>query len=58
MLTLDERSELCLYTVGDGKLVMHNTKSQQFQEITKHPELASDKKASISQAIWKENQFF
>ena len=44
-----------LYTVGDGKFVQHNTKSNKHEEITSRPNFnTSDKKPNISQAVFKQ----
>ena len=52
ILFLDD-SDLALYTVGDGKLVQHNIKSDKFFDIFSLPEFTTGTKPNVSQALWK-----
>lgn len=52
MLFLDD-SESALYTVGDGRLVQHNTKTEKSFDIFSLPESSTGTKPIVSQALWK-----
>ena len=44
---------LCLYSVGDGRLVQHSTNNSSFVDLFSKPEHKTANKPNVSQSVWR-----